>query len=456
MRHSISALYLYFNRVLTQGHSRTVKAKKNILASFLIKGGSIAISLLLVPLTISYINDVRYGIWLTLSSIVAWFSFFDIGFGHGLRNRFSESVAKGDFNLARKYVSTTYAILIMIIAGVLLLFLFINPFLKWTSILDAPIEMADELRILALVVFVFFCLQFVLKLITTVLTANQEPAKASFWTLLGSLFSLAIIYILTKTTEGSLVYLGTALSFTPVLVLTCSSFWFYRNSYRKYAPSIKFIDFSLSKDLMSLGWKFFIIQIGVLILLSTNNVIITQLFGPAKVTPYNIAYKLFSVITMGFGIIAAPLWSAYTEAYVKGEMDWIRNILSRMRKIWFLSILLVAIVFFYSPFLYDIWIGDKVVISVELSLAMSTFVVAYLWHTIYVFFLNGIGKIKLQLYLVIGSALINIPLAIYLGGHFGLVGITLTGTVLYTIMGIIYYIQTRKLLRGTATGIWNQ
>src|SRR5690606_36733269 len=125
MKHSISALYLYFNRVLSQGHSRTVKAKKNILASFLIKGCSIAVRLLVVPLTISCINHVRYGLWLTLSSIVGWFSFVDIGFGHGLRNRFSESVARGDYKLARKYVSTTYAILLMIIAGVLLLFFFI-------------------------------------------------------------------------------------------------------------------------------------------------------------------------------------------------------------------------------------------------------------------------------------------------------------------------------------------
>jgi len=107
-----------FNEILglvTKGHERSVKAKKNILASFVIKGLGIAISLVLVPLTINYINPSRYGIWLTLSSIVGWFSFFDIGFGNGLRNKLAEAKAKGEEELAKIYVSTTYAILSIII-----------------------------------------------------------------------------------------------------------------------------------------------------------------------------------------------------------------------------------------------------------------------------------------------------------------------------------------------------
>ena len=106
--------YSFVINLINKGHSRSVKAKKNIIASFFIKGISIAISLILVPLTINYINPSRYGIWLTLSSIVGWFSFFDIGLTQGLRNKFAEAKAKGDDNLAQIYVSTTYAILAII------------------------------------------------------------------------------------------------------------------------------------------------------------------------------------------------------------------------------------------------------------------------------------------------------------------------------------------------------
>ncbi|MEX2592069.1 MAG: polysaccharide biosynthesis protein [Anditalea sp.] len=451
-----SDFYLFLNKSINKGHKRSVKAKKNILGSFVIKGGSIAISLILVPLTINYVNPTSYGIWLTLSSMVGWFSFFDIGFGHGLRNKFAASIAKGEFQLAREYISTTYAILSLIIGGILLLFFFINPFLEWASILNTPSNMSDELRVLALIVFTFFCLQFVLKLITTVLTANQEPAKASFFNFLGSLFSLMVIFILTKTTEGNLIYLGAALSFTPVLVLSASSIWFYAHDYRKYSPSIKLVRFGLAGNLMNLGIKFFVIQIGALVLFSTNNIIITQLFGPSQVTPFNIAYKLFSVVTMGFGIIATPLWSAFTDAYVREEFGWIKNTLSKMKKIWLWAIVASGGMLVCSPFLYKIWIGDGVDVPYGLSLAMSFFVIASIWQTIHVFFLNGIGKIKMQLYLVSASALLNIPMAIYLGKAFGLVGITLASTLLFTVMGIIFSIQTHKILNRTATNIWDQ
>ena len=64
------------SNLLNKGHDRSIKAKKNIVASVFIKGTGMAVSLLLVPLTIKYINVSQYGIWLTLSSIVGWFSFF--------------------------------------------------------------------------------------------------------------------------------------------------------------------------------------------------------------------------------------------------------------------------------------------------------------------------------------------------------------------------------------------
>ncbi|MEO7043906.1 MAG: hypothetical protein ABI091_01275, partial [Ferruginibacter sp.] len=185
MKDKISETFSFLSRSINKGQERSIKAKKNIIAAFLIRGGSIIISLFLVPLTIHYVSPGQYGIWITLSSIIGWFGFFDIGFGNGLRNKFAESVAKGEHEQARIYVSTTYAILVIIIAIVLLLFFLINPFLNWSKILNTPAAMAGELSTLALIVFSFFCLQFVLQLITTVLTANQQPAKASLFNFFG-------------------------------------------------------------------------------------------------------------------------------------------------------------------------------------------------------------------------------------------------------------------------------
>src|ERR1022692_3976410 len=118
MNTSLTAPFTFVKSLINRGPSRSVKAKKNIFALLLIKGCSLTISLILAPLTIHYINPTQYGMWVTLSAIVAWFSLFDIGFGNGLRNRFTEAIAKGEDELARIYVSTTYAILALIIVFV--------------------------------------------------------------------------------------------------------------------------------------------------------------------------------------------------------------------------------------------------------------------------------------------------------------------------------------------------
>jgi O-antigen/teichoic acid export membrane protein len=161
-------------------------------------------------------------------------------------------------------------------------------------------------------------------------------------------------------------------------------------------------------------------------------------------------------MTMIFNIIATPLWSAYTDAYAKNDFDWIRSTMTTMNKIFLMMAFFTVILVITSPMIFKIWLGDTIHVTYKLSIAMSSYVIVSMWQTIHVFLLNGIGKIKLQLYLVIFSSLINIPLAIFLGKKIGLVGIVLTSTLLFTFMGIIFSIQTKKIINNKATKIWNQ
>lgn len=449
-----SRLFGFFNK----GHERSIRAKKNILASFVIKGLNIAAGLILVPLAINYLNPTKYGIWITLSSIIGWFGFFDIGLGNGLRNRFAEALATGKEKLAKVYVSTTYAILSLIITGILVLFYAINPFLNWSTILNAGDEVVfrAELSLLALVVFTFFCLRFVFKLITTILTADQRPAKAAFFELLGKSIALVLIFFLTKTTDGSLLYLGIAMSSAPVFVLLLSSIWFFNGRYRAYRPSFKFVDFGKAKDLLNLGIKFFIIQIAAVLLYQTNNIIISHLFGPTQVTPYNVAFKYFSILMMGFSIIITPFWSAFTEAWAKNELGWIKRSMQKLIGLWGLLLIAGVVMLVSSKWVYSVWVGDKVTVPYTISALVAVWVLLNAWNGVYSHFLNGLGKIKLQLYLGISVAVINVPLAILLGLRIGIEGVLLANVVLAVMQAWIYPIQYKKLIKNKAGGIWDK
>jgi len=455
MINSVTRPITFIRNLINKGHQRSVNARKNILLSFLIKGGSIAVSLVSVPITIRYVNPDQYGIWLTLSSLVSWFSFFDIGFGNGLRNRFAEAKARGEHELARIYVSTTYAILTLIGGGVLLIFVCVNPFLDWSVILNAPRGMAGELGLLALIVFGFFCFDFVLQLIVTILNADQQPARASLFNFLASLLSLAIVFVLTKTTRGSLIYLGLSFVCTQLIVLLGASFWFFSGKYKMYAPSLKFVRFRYARNLMSLGVKFFIIQIAFIIVYETTIIIIAQL-APEQVTPYNIAFKYFSVIPMVFGIIMVPYWSAFTEAYVKEDFEWIRSSIRNLVRIWVLFSVGGLVMLLFANKVYLLWVGPEVRVSFRLSMIILLYIIINAWCTIFSIFLNGVGKLRLQFYSGLIGALVNIPLAIFLGNQMGSAGVVLSTAILGMISAVWSPIQYRKIINKTARGIWNK
>lgn len=450
--------YRYLLDFFTKGNVRSIRAKKNIAASMFIKGISIVVSFLLVSITLEYIDQTRYGIWLTLTSILTWFEFFELGLGKGLRNKLSEAIALGEKGLAKVYVSTTYAIIAIIIVLFALIFNLINPFLSWSKILNTPIPMDSELFLLSTIVFGSFFIRFILDILTNVLFAYQIPAVANAFGPISNLLGLIAVYILTKTTEGSLLYLGLAMSISPVIVFSLASVITYSGKLKEIRPSIRAVNFMYARSLISYGIKFFVLSFCSIILYQLSNIIIAQNFGPAEVTPYNIAYKYFGTIRIVFGIIITPLWAAYTEAWTLKDFEWIKNSTNKIFKLWLLISLLAIIMLVVSNQFYLIWVGKKIQVPFILSAIMALFNITFTFGGLYAQFMNGIGKIKLQLYSSVIGAFLFLPLT-YLFikvFSFGTAGIVLA-TILSNYYGpFLSYFQYKKIIEGKAKGIWNK
>jgi len=453
----LSTPYTHFKSFLHKGSIRSIKAKKNIFASFIIKGCSVAISLLMVPVTINYISPSGYGIWLTLSAIVSWFSFFDIGMTQGLRNKFAEAKAKGDIESAQIYVSTSFGILGFIFLGVWLLFLGVNQYLDWAGILNAGGVMTSEIASLALVVFTYFCLQFVLRIIITVIIADQQPAKASLIDVLGQLLSLIAIYVLVKTTAGSLLYLGLALCASPLVVLIAANLYFFRGPYKPFRPTWKKMKLSYAKGLFGLGFAFFVIQLAGIIQFESANIIITRNFGPADVTSYNIVYRYFGILHMAFAIFLTPFWSAATEAFLKKDIDWIKSSIRKYNQLNILLMVIGALMLLTSNTIYDVWLGEETVkIDFMLSFWGFMFFSTSLFGGKYVSVLNGISALRLQFlasfispFLYIITVLVLIKYY-HIGVHAVFIGAVVANFNTFILAPIQYY----QIIIKNKRGIW--
>jgi O-antigen/teichoic acid export membrane protein len=442
---------MILKKYYSKGNTRSVKAVKNIVNSFVIKSLSVVINLALVPLTINYLSPTKYGVWLTISSMLGWISFFDIGLGHGLRNKLAEALAKGETRKAKAYVSTAYFSISALVCFLFTVFVIINQFLNWNSILHVPKEIDENLKTIALILFSMFSIQFVLQLINSILLSDQQPARVSLYNMLSNLFVLLAISLLIKFTRESLFHIAFIFSIIPVVILAVVNIYYFRNNFKSFSPNFRDIDFHVLKDVLGLGIKFFVIQISVLIFFQTSNFLICRYFSPELVTPYNIAFRYFGIITMVFSIITGPYWSAYTEAYVKQDFEWIRNSLRQLLRMWLALVFVAVLMLVFSEYAYHLWVGDKIHVDFKISLFMMLYTIIISFGNIYIMVLNGIGKIKIQMFVNVVGMLLFIPLSYYLAV---VLKTGISGIIIATIICSIYgtavapFEVKRILLRG--------
>lgn len=443
--------------LINQGNKRSVRAKKNIVVMFALKGVSIVCGLLTVPLTINYVSSYEYGIWLTISSLVAWLSFFDIGVGDGLRYRFIGAVERGDNELARSYVSTAYFIITLIVSAVWLMAMAASCFIDWHRVLNTDLALEHELLVTVLIVISNFSILFVLKLNRTLLSALQKPALASAFDTATQVLLCLTLLVMTCFSSGNLIYLALAMGATSMVVLVASNVWTYNTILRPYRPSLRFVRMRYARDIMSLGIMFFFLQILAIIFYQTNNLIITQYLGPEEVTVYNIAFKYMQVLPMAFTIILAPFWSAFAEAQVNNDYAWMKAARRRLMQAWMLMSIIGLLMVAVSPLVYGIWIRDMVTVPFIVTLLVYLFQILNLWGTLWTQLLSGLGKIRLQLICSAVCCLSYVPVGCWACGRFGLTGLLAVSVILLLVCTSWFgVIQTKKILNKTATGIWNR
>lgn len=433
---------------------RTRLLMKNVIASFFIKGWAATVALIMVPLTLKCLGQYQNGVWLTISSLLVWIDHMDIGLGNGLRNKLAAHIAHQEMQEARKVVSSTMAMLVCIVFPLLLLLLL----LIWNTdvyvFLNVHPNIIPELRTALVCAVTLVCMTFVLKFIGNVYMGLQLPAINNMLLALGQTLALLLTAILYWTGHASFLLIVIANTIAPLAVYVLSypyTFWL-RFPYLR--PSLSFVNLRSALELGNLGIKFFWLQVAGLIQFMTANILISHFFTPEMVTPYQIAYRYISLVMVGFTVICMPFWNATTDAYERGDMDWIRRASQKMN--WMmvgiaaLLVLMVAV----SPWVYQLWIGDDCEVPLGMTAMMALYIILLITSMRYSYFLNGVGALRLQLYMTV-SAIVFIPLAWAVSSYTHNILWFMAVMCICNIPGLVVnVIQFHKILNGQATGIW--
>ena len=429
---------------------------KNIVASIAIKGYAAFISLMLIPLTLNCLGTLKNGVWLTIGSILIWIDQMDIGLGNGLRNRLAIHIAHQEIKEARKTISSTIAILTCIIFPLLIALIILVWNTDVYALLNISPEEIPELRLALVYAIIFVSLTFVMKFIGNFYMGMQLPAVSNLLISFGQtiiLIATWILYINGKATFTSIVIANTA---SPLLIYLIAYTYTFYVRFPELRPSFHLINLRSSLELGNLGIKFFWIQIASVIQFMTTNLLISNFYTPALVTPYQIAYRYISLSMVVFTVLCMPFWNATTDAYERNDIEWIRKANQKMN--WMvagIAVLLLCMIII-SPWVYQIWIGKACQVPIDMTIMVALYNFLLIISMRYSYFLNGIGALRLQLYMTV-MTIIFIP-SVYLV-------CTQTNNILWLIAVmcicvapsfIVNMIQFHKILNGTAKGIWKK
>lgn len=436
--------------------TRNRMLRNNILFSGILKIISLSTSLLIIPITINYLNNEIYGIWMTITSVLFWINTFDIGLGNGMRNYLTGAISRNDFNLGRRYISTTLALLTAIALTMAIIISVPMSILDFNQFFNTKALSNEGLRNALIVAIGFTLLNFVVKNIGLIFVAMQKYAINDLLSVSGNVIALGIIYLLTKFTTGNLLYVVLAYTATHSLIFMLAAIPLFIK-HPELRPSFKYFDKGLTRQIIGKGLSFFVIQISsCLVIFGAANMFITQYCGPSAVTTYNIAYKYFNLLVIAYTIILAPMWNAYTDAYVKGDMKWIANNFNRTLKLWGISVIGGIIMLLGCQIFYHLWIGDNVSVPFTVSLSTLIYVCFFNLNNCVTYLINGLNKLKVQIVTSLAFTAIYVLVVLSIGDKLGIEGVVLCMAGSYASMSIIHLYQCRLLIKNKAKGIWNQ
>lgn len=425
----------------------------NIAGTLLVKGIAMSITLFTMPAYINYFeNKEAVGIWFSLVSVLNWILTFDLGIGNGLRNNLVGALSEKNNNLTKKLISSAYyflgivSLFLLVIGNICLEFVDVNKILNISLSVFSP----GVLRYCVRIVFSGIILQFFLRIITSILYAMRKTALTNLLTLISS--ASMLLFVLTcrpVNLENRLILLSYAQIITTCLPLLITTVIIFMTALKNNIPSIKAFDWYTGKKIMNLGGQFLIVQICLMIITSTNEILISRLSDVSYVVEYQAYYRVFYMVVTLFSLICQPMWSSFTQAHVNKQFRWIKKTYRKFQ----LIAIFCSLIAVFTAFIFDklalIWLGENVVrSSILYSIVFSTFTITSLWINTASCLANGLNKLYCQIRWSIIGAIVKIPLSLLfvkLTGDW--IGVVIANIIALLPLLIFQSIQNEKTLK---------
>ena len=419
----------------SHGSRRTRRLVSGVLAAVVSRGVGAVAPLLLIPITLRYLGPQVYGLWMAVGALAGMALWADLGLGNGLLTKLTPCYSSGDWALARKYVSTAYAVLLPIALVLTALLWSLAGTIPWSGLFNVSDPKLDSTaRTVALICLSAILINIPLSLVQRVQYAYQQVAQSNIWQAAGTILSVGVAWAAVSAGLAPTIVIAAAVS-GPIISNIANSLWVYSRTGRPLSPRLSSVDRSVIATMFRLGGQFFVLSIITSVALNADNLIIAHSLGLAAVTAYAVPVKMFMALGLMVTLINLPLWPANGDALARGEYGWVRKTTARMTLLSGAAVLLPALALFLfgdrvlstwlkadlhgSPWLF-LWLGLWWVL---LATASPRFMVQ-----------NASGLVMPQLVGWVLYLVLSVPAKLLVAHTFGVAGVAGVSAVGYGLL----------------------
>ena len=416
---------------------RLVRVLHGGFSAFLGRGLALLVSAVTLPLTVRYLGPLEYGIWVTISTSVVMLSVLDLGIANTLTNYIAKAYSKNDEQEAQRYFATAFWLTIGIMLGLSVMAFAAWRYVDWAALLNIQdAAVAERARACVGISAVYFLLSLPLNLAGRALSGYQQNHIANYFAMINS--GLGFIAILTVVAmKGSMVMLMAAFCAAMLTGSLILNVWVYGWFKAFLRPMPWLAERALARGFIGEGFLFFLLQLCGLVVYNSDNLVISHYLSAREVTPYSVAWRLVSYAAMLQSLLIPSLWPAFTEAYHRRDMDWLRKTYRRTTRT---SLLVVSVAALLAGLLgrtlIRYWAGEPAVPSLSLMWCMAFWAVLVATTTNQALLLTATSRLKLESSVALIAAVANVFLSIHLVTRLGSLGVLLSTIVSFLVFMI--------------------
>lgn len=410
------------------------------IASALAKLISVATGLISVPLTLHFLGAERYGMWMTMTSLVAMLAFADLGMGNGLLNAVAAANGREDVPQIRRLVSSA-AVVFAVISGVLLVFFAcIYPWVSWGRLFNVNTALASQEAGPAVAIFLTcFALSIPVGIVQRVQMALQLGYMSSLWQCAASVAGLMGV-LWAIHVEASLPVLVAAFMGLPLVVGGVNALYFFGWVQPQIRPRWQAASRGVAREIFQVGLLFLVLQLVVAVAYSSDGFVIAQVMGAEAVVQHAVPDKMFSVVANVLSMMLAPLWPAYGEAIARGDTDWVQRTLVRSLKIAALAACLMSFTLvLFGESLLKLWVGHDLVVSPYLLVGLGVWKVLETTGNAVAAYLNGAHVVRAQVFIAITTAVAALSFKLWLLPQWGVAAVPWSTAAAYFLFAAVPY-----------------